>query len=1081
MRHQPFVATLSAQPVFALGEPIVISGEIENTSAEAYQLLIWGTPLEPTLSGDCFVVERDGERIPYDGRFVKRGDPPASAYTLIGPGEHQSFSVDISEVYAIDQPGQYTLALNAVFFDAFVVVGNVKAGARKREVHELHVAPPADVGFEVVQGDAPKSTSGQLARKAEAGSQLAKNNAKAPNFNGGTAAEQADTIIAHGNAQYFAALSAAQLAAGPASSNALYQTWFGAFNQGRYDEVTDDYNKISSTLANEQVTYDFTGQGHGSDTCQPGYFAFTYKGSRTVWLCGSYLSAAQIGTDCKFGTLVHEWSHAVVNTDDIQYGEAACLALASSDPGKAINNADSHEYFSEHLAQSDVGKSVTFITDRSTFGKDEIDTMPSPAVIDKAFYVLADGFWPDKLGITAGTLGNAPTVKPNITFSPAIAGMSVTVTALEAEDASLPIAPQRFTWVCRISFANSSGFPANAGETLAVNMTATLGGLSANAQILLIRDPNPWEVDGPTSWLSTDLRVFKIRDGDARFGATINGNPNAYIQQVLTNLNAGTAGESFDNLATDATLELAQKVNGTAMFNFAIARVHYRGTTNISKVRSFFRLFPASTTSTEFDAGTTYRRATSGSDVIPLLGLSGAGDLLTIPCFAEPRVDSSNTALTAQHDPANVRSMNGNGSEVFAYFGCWLDINQTQAQFPTHPSPANGPWGSGRKSIQQLVRNAHQCLVAEIAFDPAPVPAGISPAASDKLAQRNLSIIESPNPGYASSRRILGTFELRPAKGAEQLPDRQPDELLIEWGNLPKDTIASIYIPEVAASQIVALAGTRYANHGISLLDEQTIQLAVGGISYVPLPPGAAFGLTGLLSLQLPDTIHKGERYTVIVRQVSDTFALPPVVIGIRGAQRGEAPHEQAVDVIRWRRVVGSYQLTIPVRTKEVIVGAESRLLSVLRWILEAVPTGDRWHPVFSRYVSLIGERVGGLGGDPDHIKPSPDGSGGEQGGDTDAHPPGHDHGDQDAQRYQGKVSGLIYDCFGDFAGFLLDTCGKEREFCTHEQRIELLARTAWRERIAITVVACTAHPHRPLSIILQRAPQACLPACSEP
>src|SRR5471032_2087173 len=94
MRQQPFVATLTAQPVYALGDPIVITVDIENTSAEAYQLLTWGTPLEPTLSGDCFVVERDGQNIPYDGRYVKRGDPPASAYTLIGPGERQSLSVD---------------------------------------------------------------------------------------------------------------------------------------------------------------------------------------------------------------------------------------------------------------------------------------------------------------------------------------------------------------------------------------------------------------------------------------------------------------------------------------------------------------------------------------------------------------------------------------------------------------------------------------------------------------------------------------------------------------------------------------------------------------------------------------------------------------------------------------------------------------------------------------------------------------------------------------------------------------------------------------------------------------------------
>ncbi|MFE6709458.1 M35 family metallo-endopeptidase [Streptomyces sp. NPDC057695] len=72
-------------------------------------------------------------------------------------------------------------------------------------------------------------------------------------------------------------------------------------------------------------------------------------GSRTVWLCGSFWSAPMTGTDSKFGTLVHEWSHAKCSTEDFAYGEAACLNLAVTDPRKAIYNADNVEYFAEHL------------------------------------------------------------------------------------------------------------------------------------------------------------------------------------------------------------------------------------------------------------------------------------------------------------------------------------------------------------------------------------------------------------------------------------------------------------------------------------------------------------------------------------------------------------------------------------------------------------------------------------------------------------------------------------------------------------------------------------------------------------
>jgi peptidyl-Lys metalloendopeptidase len=38
----------------------------------------------------------------------------------------------------------------------------------------------------------------------------------------------------------------------------------------------------------------------------------------------------------------------VAGTDDLAYGQEAAGQLAASDPGKAINNADSHEYFGEN-------------------------------------------------------------------------------------------------------------------------------------------------------------------------------------------------------------------------------------------------------------------------------------------------------------------------------------------------------------------------------------------------------------------------------------------------------------------------------------------------------------------------------------------------------------------------------------------------------------------------------------------------------------------------------------------------------------------------------------------------------------
>jgi peptidyl-Lys metalloendopeptidase len=68
-----------------------------------------------------------------------------------------------------------------------------------------------------------------------------------------------------------------------------------------------------------------------------------------VHLCNAFWSAPATGTDSKAGTLIHETSHfsVVAGTQDYAYGQSACKSLAISNPTKATNNADSHEYFAE--------------------------------------------------------------------------------------------------------------------------------------------------------------------------------------------------------------------------------------------------------------------------------------------------------------------------------------------------------------------------------------------------------------------------------------------------------------------------------------------------------------------------------------------------------------------------------------------------------------------------------------------------------------------------------------------------------------------------------------------------------------
>jgi hypothetical protein len=729
------------------------------------------------------------------------------------------------------------------------------------------------------------------------------------------------------------------------------------------------------------------------------------------------------------------------------------------------------------------------ITDRNTFGKDEIDAMlhiGSPAVIDAAFYVALDGFRASDLGITAATLTGTPDVSPSISFSPGV-GFLVQATACHAEDPDHLNLPQRFTWTYQVMFTDTGDFTQeNRDITLTASMTSNAGlTASGNAVFTLTRQPNPYEIDGPTSWLSVDLQVFHLVLGGSLPStpgiALTAAGPNDFITRLLANTGGGyndpaRARAPHHPFDTDlvahedtSTVTIARTAGlFLPVFNFAVARVRYRAlTTPAPNVRAFFRLFQVATTSTEFQPATTYLTGGTGGDTVPLLGVVN-GEVVSIPCFAAPRVDPTNAqGLNAQTDPVNVGPVgeaippDGSGAEVQVYFGCWLDINQT-----THVLPAGGATGATpytpTRSVLDAIRGQHQCLVAQIHLDP-PAPqiaTGASPATSDKLAQRNLTIV-----GVASPHEVPVTFDIKPT--APRLPaGATPDELMIDWGHVPSGTEASIFLPGTDAAEILRLADRMYLRHRLSMKDASTLRCEARGITFMPIPPGVGSNYAGLLTVSVPDTVRRGRSYKIVARQLRYVSAKrrtpppPPPVLELAARELVVAPRR---DLIEWRRVVGAFQVTIPVSTRDELRPIEERLLAVLRWIARGIEPQDRWYRVFQRYLTQVAERVRALGGDPSRILPSPDGT----------VEPNHPKPPRGERRIcaTGKIVGLLFDRFGDFEGFQLDTEDGERRYSSRERSIFVLAERAWRDRLRVTVCAEADAPHRPESILVHRPP----------
>jgi hypothetical protein len=169
----------------------------------------------------------------------------------------------------------------------------------------------------------------------------------------------------------------------------------------------------------------------------------------------------------------------------------------------------------------------------------------------------------------------------------------------------------------------------------------------------------------------------------------------------------------------------------------------------------------------------------------------------------------------------------------------------------------------------------------------------------------------------------------------------------------------------VESNDILALAVKTYRFHRLVRIDAHTLQCETGGVAYVPIPPREGANYVGMLSVDLPETVKRGQVFTIVVRQVTSTVRRRAPLTHVSSAAASPAKE---------RRILGSFQITIPVRAKEELLGREERLLSNLRWIERAIPADNRWFPVFGKYVQQIARRVDALGGDSRKVMASASG-----------------------------------------------------------------------------------------------------------
>jgi hypothetical protein len=740
---------------------------------------------------------------------------------------------------------------------------------------------------------------------------------------------------------------------------------------------------------------------------------------------------------------------------------------------------------------------VTLLMNKNTFGEDEVQEAITAAGSGATQAVFSNAFWVALDEYSQNTFNSFNITVPTPTFTDlsgnplTIPGMSIQLTpstasapnpVLEAPNDNTSIQRMRWSYDVVFTIPLVTTFPAQylLHANFLMNGNQPPGGTQGHSQdivnfdLLAGADPYFLNIDvedsSAVSYLSQDLRVCTVIAG----ASAVPGDPNApvfssgespytYIQGLLAYLNSSTAytvpvpptsPDPLNGLTnqtgyeTGVTSVVALDPSGNQNYNFAIARVRMTSNTQGASgealnARVFFRLWTAASYDTDYNPNTTYRSTlgtTSGSPDfgLPIAPLPSGNltdpsgqSLQTTPFFAT-------AGGTSDYDPSfNTPSQNNNiqtikipstpgQDSVWTYYGCFLDVYD----------PSNNSSYPG----------THHCLAAQIAYDNAPIPfssvATTTTGNCDKLAQRNLEVTKSGNPGPASTHRVPQAFDTRPSLPFMSASGRKtgvPDEIMIDWGSTPPGSTAYIYWPQVLASDVIELASQLYVTHFLTAADANTIKCkTVRGVTYIPVPSATNQNFAGLFTVDLPIGVTAGEVFKIVVRRLT-TKTVRSASTRIVSAGDIELP------ILRPARVVtGAFQVTIPVTTEEDLLAGDENTLAVLTWRLQQMSPLYRWYPVVKRQIEYLGARIDASGGNASSIPPSLNGWRGGPG--KGPHPAGEKH-------CTGKVVEVIFDCFGDFEGFVVAGCCCGRHhFRSRERAVGELVLRACNRRWTIAV-----------------------------
>lgn len=324
-------------------DDVTINVQMTNFSSETVYVLKSFTPLEQASAG-VFTVTRNGEPVAYLGPLVKRGTFTSDNFVKFAAGSSMTFKVELSSLYDLSASGVYTVQYDVKSMHTFRGAPLVATNAANQR--------PATQSQDLASNTIAVTIRGNSTSRIAAADASRIPGLAAPSFAptvsavgcSNTRLNQIATALS--SAETYASNSLSYLNAG--TRGPRYTTWFGAYVANRYSTVRSHFANISNAASTQPLVFDCS-------TCPAGpnanAFAYVFANQPyRIYLCNAFWAAPNTGTDSRAGTIVHELSHFTVlaGTSDFAYGQSAARNLATTNPTRAIANADSHEYFSEN-------------------------------------------------------------------------------------------------------------------------------------------------------------------------------------------------------------------------------------------------------------------------------------------------------------------------------------------------------------------------------------------------------------------------------------------------------------------------------------------------------------------------------------------------------------------------------------------------------------------------------------------------------------------------------------------------------------------------------------------------------------